>query len=51
MNTTAMSNSPKGRDRNSPICLRDSATNRRESALREVPRSFIASGIGSSSLG
>ena len=46
-NTAAMSSSARGRQRNSCMRLRDNATNRRETALREMACSSIASGSGS----
>ena len=50
MQTTRRSSSPNGRSRNAPRRLVDSATNRRDTALLEVPRSVTSAGTGSNVL-
>ena len=47
MQTTRRSSSPNGRERNPCRRLVDSATNRRDTALLDVARSFTSAGTGS----
>ncbi len=47
MQTTRKSSSPNGRERNACRRLVDSATNRRDTALLDVARSFTSVGTGS----
>ena len=47
MQTTRRSRSPTGRLRNDRRRLADSATNRRDTALLDVPRSVTSAGAGS----
>ena len=50
MQTARRSNSPNGRARNAWRRLVDSATNRRDTALLDVARSFTSAGTGSNVL-
>ena len=47
MQTTRKASSPNGRERNACRRLVDSATNRRDTALLDVARSFTSAGTGS----